>query len=775
MGLFFAQNAMTYLSSKVWSDKARAAALAKRRGQAAPTTPQQSQTAEQAVAHANQLIASGILNKGKKGKGKAGKAGRGAGKDPKAKAQSAAEHAQRQKEHEADRAQRAADRETRQKEHTAAQAEHAKHEQEREADRAQRQQDRTQRQAEHQQQLAARQKQASDKAKAKAGAKPKAGGKSGSGKQPMSTAAHQAAIDKTNARANAHNARLQEKADKAKASADLTSAAQVLSTGKTPTPEQSNLLIGKGLAKRGANGALTLTPRGKHAAAQAQTKGTHMPATKASARHSAADMQAIKDTHDMAVGQGATCPTPEAKAGARHSAADVGHFQQIHDHAAALVDAAHCMPMGKAVGDLPATTDPSAPPPADDTGAADADEMSEDEGSPTVSIILPVPADVAAELAVSGGMDAATLALELLDLGDLSSLESQKFAILAAVEKVIAEMQPIDATVSAVGRNITPDADGMTPFYVLVDAPDLTELRNNLLDALSTFGIDADAADFTPRIELQDIGPDDPTPTTMPTVTDIMFDSLVVNFAGSPVTFPLGDPAADEAALEDEQDGGADDASEQPDGTLTKSVGDDTLIAYGGAIKSLPNGHVGGYLVRFSGPNDPDLTGDFFTKDTDFGFSPGETLKTAVYFNHRLPLKTRDGQPLTIKEKIGTGTLAMDDTGVFIDAVLYNREKYEQTLSSQGWSSGTASHLVDREPIGKSMWVKSWQLGLDASITPTPAEPRTRVLSLKSFLAETQPEARSQATRSVATGSAADDSDDDLPIIILRRRQSYAT
>jgi hypothetical protein len=322
-----------------------------------------------------------------------------------------------------------------------------------------------------------------------------------------------------------------------------------------------------------------------------------------------------------------------------------------------------------------------------------------------------------------------------------------------------------------VGRNIAPDADGQTPFYVLVDAPDLTDLRNNLLDALSTFGIDADAADFTPRIELQDIGPDDPTPTTMPTVTDITFDSLVVNFAGSPVTFPLGDPAADEAALEDAQDAGADDAQEDASGALMKSVGDDVLVNYGGAIKSLDNGHIGGYLVRFSGPNDPDLTGDFFTPDTDFGFAPGETLKTAVYFNHRLPLKTRDGGQLTIKQKIGSGVLSMDETGVFIDAVLYNRERYESTLAKQGWSSGTASHLVDREQVGKSMWVKSWQLGLDASITPTPAEPRTSVVSLKSFLADTQrPQARSQAGRTPATNDAAAGADAASNLLIIVRR-----
>lgn len=157
-------------------------------------------------------------------------------------------------------------------------------------------------------------------------------------------------------------------------------------------------------------------------------------------------------------------------------------------------------------------------------------------------------------------------------------------------------------------------------------------------------------------------------------------------------------------------------------------------VAHGSAVKLLDNGHIGGYLITFGAPDQTDLMGDFFTKDTDFGFE-GE-IKTAVYFNHRLPLKTRGGDFFVIKSKIGEATLTKDERGILIDAILFNRAEYEAALSALGWSSGTAEHLVEAEQVGKSYWLKSWPLGLDASLTPTPAEPRNSVIPLKSLLAQ---------------------------------------
>lgn len=158
----------------------------------------------------------------------------------------------------------------------------------------------------------------------------------------------------------------------------------------------------------------------------------------------------------------------------------------------------------------------------------------------------------------------------------------------------------------------------------------------------------------------------------------------------------------------------------------------DITIAIGGtgAVKALGNGKVGGYLVQFSSADDPDLSTEFFTPNTDYDIEDGAA--TAIYYHHGLDktIKTR---------KLGVGTLKKDAIGVWVEAQLALRDEYEKhiyKLAEQGklgWSSGTAVHLAEYRPAGKATEITRWPLGLDASLTPTPAEPRTRVLPLKSY------------------------------------------
>ena len=165
----------------------------------------------------------------------------------------------------------------------------------------------------------------------------------------------------------------------------------------------------------------------------------------------------------------------------------------------------------------------------------------------------------------------------------------------------------------------------------------------------------------------------------------------------------------------------------------------DLLVSFGGEVKAIGDNRFQGYLVRFSSPSDPDLTGDFFTKSTDFGFS-GRLEKTPVYFHHRQPLSGPDGREVVIKSRIGDADLTIDEIGVFVDAVTYNRKQYEQEIAKMGkagllgWSSGTAPHVVDRRRVGKAYEITAWPLGLDASMTPTPAEPRNGVVTLKAWI-----------------------------------------
>jgi len=154
----------------------------------------------------------------------------------------------------------------------------------------------------------------------------------------------------------------------------------------------------------------------------------------------------------------------------------------------------------------------------------------------------------------------------------------------------------------------------------------------------------------------------------------------------------------------------------------------ETLIAWGGAVKALGDGKIGGYLVRFTTENEPDLEGEYFTKDTDFGDAAG----APVYYQHGLDAKIG-------KRKLGKASHKIDDFGIWAEAQLNLRDEYEKFIyamaekGKMGWSSGTASHLVERRHTAKATWIKSWPLGLDDTLTPWPAEPRNEAIPLKSW------------------------------------------
>lgn len=145
-------------------------------------------------------------------------------------------------------------------------------------------------------------------------------------------------------------------------------------------------------------------------------------------------------------------------------------------------------------------------------------------------------------------------------------------------------------------------------------------------------------------------------------------------------------------------------------------------------VKALDeNGKVGGYLVRYSTQDDPDLTGDYFTSQTDFG----ESEKLPVLYHHGFDKKIG-------KRKLGVAQLKRDEVGLWAEAQLELRDEYEKTIfelaksGKLGWSSGAASHVVEREDTGKAHHIKQWYLA-EASLTPTPAEYRNQVISVKTL------------------------------------------
>ena len=161
----------------------------------------------------------------------------------------------------------------------------------------------------------------------------------------------------------------------------------------------------------------------------------------------------------------------------------------------------------------------------------------------------------------------------------------------------------------------------------------------------------------------------------------------------------------------------------------------DTLIYWGDGVKALDEeGKIGGYLVRFTGPNDPDLTDDYFSAETDYG--EPETLP--LLYDHGF-------DEIMGRKRIGRGRVEKQDAGLWMEAQLNLANEYQQKIfelvkqGKLGYSSGAAAHTVEREAEGKAYHIKQWFIA-EASLTPTPAEPRNMVMPIKSLYAEWQTE-----------------------------------
>lgn len=147
-------------------------------------------------------------------------------------------------------------------------------------------------------------------------------------------------------------------------------------------------------------------------------------------------------------------------------------------------------------------------------------------------------------------------------------------------------------------------------------------------------------------------------------------------------------------------------------------------------VKSLGNGTIGGRLVVFTDESHPDLTGDFFTKDTYFG-ELDKVDKIHIFYNHGF-------DPTIQKKCLGVGTITKDEVGLWVEVQINAANAYDKSildLAEAGllkWSSGTPSHLVERVPVSeKANWIKSWLLA-EGSLTPTPAEPKAKAVYMKS-------------------------------------------
>ena len=137
-------------------------------------------------------------------------------------------------------------------------------------------------------------------------------------------------------------------------------------------------------------------------------------------------------------------------------------------------------------------------------------------------------------------------------------------------------------------------------------------------------------------------------------------------------------------------------------------------------------GRIGGYLIKFSNAEAPDLEGEYFDAETDFMIGPW--AYRPVLYHHGLD-KTLKAVPVGLID-----TLKIDKVGLWAEAQLDLRNEYVEAilrLIDEGviaWSSGSYPHLIDKDAKGH---IKMWPLA-EGSLTPTPAEPQgTEIRSLQ--------------------------------------------
>lgn len=184
----------------------------------------------------------------------------------------------------------------------------------------------------------------------------------------------------------------------------------------------------------------------------------------------------------------------------------------------------------------------------------------------------------------------------------------------------------------------------------------------------------------------------------------------------------------------------------------------EALFYFGDTLKALDDkGRVGGYAVRFTDASRRDLAGDYFTAETYLGAHQGDGVD--VLFHHGLPLHTSRRMSEEQKQSFQKfsdhifkpAKTRKDDVGLFTEVVLDMADEYEKAVfglvkaGKLGWSSASAFHTVRRTDDGE---IKRWPI-IEISLTPQPAEPTNRAVTLK-------------AIESLKFVPLDDDADDDL-------------
>jgi hypothetical protein len=180
----------------------------------------------------------------------------------------------------------------------------------------------------------------------------------------------------------------------------------------------------------------------------------------------------------------------------------------------------------------------------------------------------------------------------------------------------------------------------------------------------------------------------------------------------------------------------------------------DKLIHSGGAIKALDNERIGGYLVKFTDPNNRDLYGEYFDKNTEFLLENYPIKGAMSLFHHGLD-DAISVIPLGVIEhvQILPDGIYAETTNRFAEhykayltglkepeewkmqQLEYAKEyqTYINEMAGKGllaWSSGALAQGVIRDESG---YIKRWPI-IEGSLTPAAAMPEvTKVFPLKSL------------------------------------------
>lgn len=165
---------------------------------------------------------------------------------------------------------------------------------------------------------------------------------------------------------------------------------------------------------------------------------------------------------------------------------------------------------------------------------------------------------------------------------------------------------------------------------------------------------------------------------------------------------------------------------------------------------------VGAYAIRFSGPDEKDLSGEYFTAATDFGPTCGDGATTMFHHGQCV------GKGVPFEQiadmTFGQARVTRDDVGIFVETCLDHSNEYEKAIAglcesgALKWSSGSASHLVRKAVDGG---ITRWH-PIEFSFTATPVEPRNPAIRpLKALPTEVSPEIAAAFGVSVDSGKGA--------------------